>query len=171
MKTSRRILPLVLLITTVGCDRVTKHLAVAHLEGAPPRSYFHNTVRLEYAENSGAFLSLGADLPDGIRTAILTVGVALLLLFVAILAIRRHWDGLPLAGVALMWAGGVSNLIDRASNGRVVDFLNVGLGSLRTGIFNVADVAVMIGAFLIVAGELWPESKPQNLLKNSSSVP
>jgi signal peptidase II len=170
MKGSGRLLPLVLLLLTVGCDRATKYLAVVHLEGTSPRSYLHNTVRLEYAENTGAFLSLGANLPDGIRMALLTVGVSLLLIVVAFLAIRRKWTGIPLAGVALMWGGGASNLIDRAANGSVVDFLNVGVGSLRTGIFNVADIAVMLGAVLIVIGDMQPEGKPQRV-KNSSSVP
>ena len=147
-------LPLCLLLTTVGCDRVTKHLAIVHLSGASPQSFLQNTIRLQYAENSGAFLSLGAELPDTLRTMILTVGVAFLLVLVAILAIHRHWVGLPLAGAALMWGGGASNLVDRAARGHVVDFLNVGLGSLRTGIFNVADVAVLLGAVLIVFGDL-----------------
>ena len=161
MKLRGWILPLILLTTTVGCDRVTKHLAVIHLAGAPPQSYLKNTIRLQYAENSGAFLSLGAELPEALRTAILTVGVALLLALVAVLAIRRHWVGIPLAGAALMWAGGVSNLMDRAARGHVVDFLNVGLGSVRTGIFNVADVAVLIGAVMIVFGDF----------RNTSSAP
>jgi signal peptidase II len=142
------------LLTTVGCDRVTKHLAIVHLSGAAPQSFLQNTIRLQYAENSGAFLSLGAELPDTLRTMILTVGVAFLLVLVAILAIHRQWVGLPLAGAALMWGGGASNLVDRAARGHVVDFLNLGLGSLRTGIFNVADVAVLLGAVLIVAGDL-----------------
>lgn len=166
MKTRGWILPLILLLTTVGCDRLTKRLAVVHLSGAQPHSYLQNTVRLEYAENSGAFLSLGANLPEGIRTAVLTFGVSLLLIIVAILAVRRRWNGVPLAGVALMWAGGVSNLIDRALNGSVVDFLNVGIGSLRTGIFNVADVAVMLGAVLVVFGDLKADG-----VRRSSSVP
>jgi signal peptidase II len=40
----------------------------------------------------------------------------------------------------------LSNLIDRIAVGSVIDFLNVGVGSLRTGIFNLADVAIMAGA-------------------------
>jgi signal peptidase II len=87
---------------------------------------------------------------------ILTVGVAILLVLVAILAIHRGWVGVPLAGAALMWGGGASNLIDRAARGHVVDFLNIGVGSLRTGIFNVADVAVLLGALLIVFGDVRP---------------
>ena len=159
MKFRAWILPLFLLLTTVGCDRVTKHLAIVHLSGAPPQSYLQDTIRLQYAENSGAFLSLGADLPDTLRTLILTVGVAFLLVLVAVLAIHRQWVGIPLAGAALMWGGGASNLIDRAARGHVVDFLNIGVGNVRTGIFNVADVAVLLGALLIVVGDLRPEKE------------
>jgi signal peptidase II len=54
-------------------------------------------------------------------------------------------------GMALIWGGGVSNFADRIlSDGRVVDFLNLGIGSLRTGIFNVADVAIMAGVGLLI---------------------
>ena len=35
--------------------------------------------------------------------------------------------------------------MDRLIHGSVVDFLNVGIGPVRTGVFNVADVAIMLG--------------------------
>jgi signal peptidase II len=51
--------------------------------------------------------------------------------------------------VALIVGGGVSNLIDRLRyGGYVVDFLNVGIGPVRTGIFNVADMAIMVGVVM-----------------------
>jgi signal peptidase II len=153
MTTKGKLLVLGLLGTTVGCDRVTKHLATTELAGAHAQSFFYDTVRLQYAENTGAFLSLGANLPDPIRTWLLTVGVAVLLIVVAFLAIKRRWEGTSLAGATLMWAGGLSNLIDRATHGHVVDFINLGIGSLRTGIFNIADVAVSLGAVLVVFGD------------------
>jgi signal peptidase II len=53
-------------------------------------------------------------------------------------------------GVALFVAGGVSNLLDGIAYGKVIDFMNVGLGPVRTGIFNVADVAIMLAATLVV---------------------
>ena len=59
-----------------------------------------------------------------------------------------------LTALVLFLAGGASNWIDRALQGSVVDFLNVGIGPLRTGIFNVADVGVMLGAFLLLLVEL-----------------
>jgi len=55
------------------------------------------------------------------------------------------------AGFALILSGGGSNLYDRIVNdGAVIDFLNIGISSVRTGIFNVADMAIMAGAVLIV---------------------
>lgn len=48
----------------------------------------------------------------------------------------------------LILAGGFGNLYDRAINdGRVVDFMLLQLGPLQTGIFNVADIAIMAGLF------------------------
>jgi signal peptidase II len=154
-----KVLAGLLLLVTIGCDRVTKHIATDQLSDGSGHSFLYDTLRLQYAENTGAFLSLGANLPTQVRTALLTVGVAVLLIVVAALAIMRRWKGMSLAGVALMWAGGVSNLIDRATQGHVVDFINVGIGPLRTGIFNIADVAVMMGAILIVFGNGSPAAK------------
>lgn len=155
MRRTGWLLAIVLILTTIGCDRVTKHMATMRLADAPPQSFLADTFRLEYAENTGAFLSLGSTLPDALRTALLTFGVAIGLIVVAVVAIRKRWAGGPLAGAALIWAGGVSNLVDRAMRGSVVDFMNVGVGTLRTGIFNVADIAIMAGAVLIAV-----KSKP-----------
>ena len=41
-------------------------------------------------------------------------------------------------------------VLDRVTRGSVVDFLNVGVGPVRTGVFNVADVAIMVGAGVMV---------------------
>ena len=149
------------MIATIACDRVTKHLATAHLANSPSQSFLADTFRLEYAENTGAFLSLGSTLPQKIRTGVLTFGVAIGLILVAILAVKKRWTGVPLAGAALIWAGGVSNLVDRAMRGSVVDFMNLGIGSLRTGIFNVADVAIMAGAILIAFSPSSPFEKKE----------
>jgi signal peptidase II len=107
-------------------------------------------VRLEYAENSGGFLSLGANLPPAVRTAIFKIVTGLILVGTLIAAFKLGLTGWPLVGLSLAWAGGASNWVDRIARGAVVDFLNVGFGALRTGIFNVADVAIMLGACILV---------------------
>jgi signal peptidase II len=152
IKAAGRVFAIFLLLTTIGCDRVTKHVATTSLAGKPGVSYLANTFRLEYAENPGAFMSLGSGLPDWARTGLLTFGAGVGLVAVAVAASRLRWIGLPLIGGILFIAGGTSNLVDRITRGSVVDFMNVGIGSLRTGIFNVADVALVVGVVLIVFG-------------------
>jgi signal peptidase II len=146
-------LRLVLLIAigaTIGCDRVTKHVAATTLSDASSRSFLADTFRLEYVENTGAFLGLGADWPLPVRTAVFAVGNGLLLLAVGVVAMRSRWPRRSLVGVAIFIAGGASNLLDRITYGVVIDFMNVGIGPLRTGIFNVADMAIMLGAGICV---------------------
>ena len=64
------------------------------------------------------------------------------------------WDTVS---YALLVSGGIGNLIDRVfRDGLVVDFMNLGIGStLRTGIFNVADMAIMAGIFMLLGMQLF----------------
>src|SRR5687767_7469994 len=139
---SLRLILVIATVSTIGCDRVTKHMAATSLPESPIRSFLGDTVRLEYAENTGALLGLGADWPPPFRTAIFVIGNGLLLLWLAVIAARRHWQRLALLGAALMVAGGTSNLMDRISYGMVIDFMHVGIGPVGTGIFIAADMAI-----------------------------
>jgi signal peptidase II len=145
---------LLAVVATIGCDRVTKHVATTILADAPGRSYLGDTVWVGYAENQGGFLSVGATWPPAMRTTIFTIVTCVLLVLLTVVAIRRRLDGWRALGLALFVAGGASNWIDRLTEGRVVDFLNVGIGPIRTGIFNVADVAIIIGAAALAFGAL-----------------
>ena len=138
------------LVSTIGCDRLTKHVASTTLPEGQVHSYLADTVRLVYVENPGGFLSLGADLPGVWRIGLFTFVTGTILLGTAAAAARLRLRGWPLIGVSLLVAGGASNWIDRVVRGSVVDFLNVGVGPLRTGVFNVADMAIMIGAAVLV---------------------
>ena len=60
------------------------------------------------------------------------------------LTLRRNNTGSAELGLVLFISGGASNWIDRVLRGSVVDFLNMGIGPLRTGVFNMADVAIML---------------------------
>ena len=141
-------------VLTIGCDRVTKHVATAALAGMPSRSFLADTVRLQYAENTGGFLGVGADLHPSVRTALFTMATGVTLVLMTAAAVRLRLSGAVLVGVTLFVAGGASNWIDRVARGSVVDFLNVGVGPVRTGIFNVADVAILLGAAVILIAEI-----------------
>jgi len=151
--TYSRLSLLVVVIATIGCDRVTKHAATLILAGTAERSYLADTVRLTYAENTGGFLGVGAAWPPAVRTTVFVVLTGLVLIGLAGIAMRRAATPWQQLGFALFLAGGALNWFDRVGQGRVVDFLNVGIGPLRTGIFNVADVALMTGVAIFMAAE------------------
>lgn len=158
MRTSVRVAFLALVMaSTIGCDRVTKHAATTLLAHRPTQSFFGDSLRLTYAENTGGFLSLGAALPAFARTTIFTLATGLVLVGLLVALLRSRWPFWRATGSALFIAGGLSNWLDRALRGSVVDFLNIGMGWLRTGIFNFADVAIMLGVALFVLGELSSE--------------
>jgi signal peptidase II len=148
--------PLLIFLNTLSCiviDQVSKFVAKQYLQPGDLYSYAGDTLRLQYAENSGAFLGLGATLPDPWRHLIFTVLVGIFLLALLVYLLRsRELASFAIVCLSLVCAGGLSNLIDRiAYEGRVVDFLNVGIGPLRTGIFNVADMAITFGAIFMLA--------------------
>jgi signal peptidase II len=157
MRFSSRVVSLAaLMVACVGCDQATKSLAEQHLAGRPPVLLLGGSLRLLYAENTGAFLSLGSGLPEAARMwifVVITGAVLGLLLFYGLTHkdTMRPWEVIALA---LVVGGGIGNLIDRISLGLVRDFLFLGVGWLRTGVFNVADMAITCGAVLMLAG-LW----------------
>lgn len=139
------------LTTCIVCDQATKVLAKEYLKPRASISFAGDLFRLQYAENTGAFLSLGSTLPEHLRQWIFTVFVGVFLFGLLLyLLFSRELSSNHVTYLALVCSGGLSNLIDRiAYDGRVVDFLNVGIGPLRTGIFNVADMAITAGALLL----------------------
>jgi signal peptidase II len=145
---ARALCLLALMTVCIGCDRVTKDAAVQNLQHAAPVDLVGGIVHLEYAENRGAFLNLGDSLPAGARFAVLVIGTSLLLACIAFVLVRRPRAGWSVP-LCLILAGGAGNLVDRAMHGRVVDFLQIGIGPVRTGIFNMADVAITSGVLVL----------------------
>jgi signal peptidase II len=140
-----------ILVACVGCDHAAKSLAASSLEGGASLSLLHGMLRFELAHNAGAFLSLGAALPAPVRSALFVLLVPLATATVCVLVARTaHLAGSLLAGLGLLAGGGLGNWLDRLTHGGVVtDFVSVGVGPLRTGIFNVADVCIVAGAALV----------------------
>ena len=151
-----------LLVGCVGCDQVSKGIARAQLDLGESHVFLGDTFRLIHVENTGAFLGIGANLPEPIRIVFFQGVICLVILgLLWAAAFRSATRPVQVIGFALLAASGIGNLIDRLMfDGRVTDFLNVGIGSLRTGIFNIADVVGMIGfAVLLFAGSERTPSK------------
>lgn len=161
-KAKKNLLIALILISGVALDQISKLIAVTFLKGTLPLTFLWNMFRLEYAENPGAFLGMGSELSSPFRFWIFTVlvGVFLILCLLYLIS-NRHLKTYAVISFSLMIAGGLSNFFDRTlrDHGRVVDFLNLGIGSLRTGIFNIADMLIMIGIFMLLIQEAKQKSK------------
>ena len=152
MNVWKRILTiLVVTLSCVGCDQGTKVLASEYLPKGQMTSYLNDILRIGYTENIGAFLGLGNTLSDSARFWVFVVLVGAFLFGLLAYLIQNSKQNLSsLIALSLIFSGGLSNFYDRVvNNGAVVDFLNIGIGSLRTGIFNVADIAIMLGVFIL----------------------
>lgn len=150
----RALLVGLLVLVSVGCDQATKRIASDELRLTAPRSYAGDTFRLLYSENPGSFLGLGGGLPEEPRFILFVVGVgALLFGLLGFVLFSRAPATNTVFGVGLILGGGFSNWADRLVNGNfVVDFMNVGVGPLRSGVFNVADLLIEAGAIVLLVG-------------------
>jgi signal peptidase II len=150
------IIVVITLLSCVGCDQLTKVVVRENLSQHKNMSFAGGTLRIQYAENKGAFLGMGASLPEKLRTFLFlsVIGITVLgiLTYLLLNPTLSHRTTIALSLIA---GGGLGNMSDRVVyNGNVVDFLNIGLGSLRTGIFNIADVAIMAGAAFLLIGSI-----------------
>jgi signal peptidase II len=147
---------LFLLTCTVGCDQLSKHVARTGLGSQGSLSLPAGLGELKLVENAGAFLSLGASLSPASRVMCFTiaVGIGLTGLFFFLLSHSRLSLS-QFTALALILAGGTSNLIDRIlRHGLVTDFITIRVGPLHTGVFNVADMMVMLGLGLLMLAHL-----------------
>ncbi len=150
---------LVVLASCVGCDHASKRVAEAWLAGAGSLAVAGDTIQFQLAENPGAFMSLGAALPESVRQLILLGMVPLLIALVCLHFARLvHVARAQWLALALVAGGGIGNWLDRVlHDGTVTDFVSIGVGGLRTGIFNLADLAVVAGVGLLLVSS-WGSS-------------
>lgn len=170
-KNSKYILFSLIIGLGVALDQVTKVLAVEHFKGQPEVSYWDGFFRFIYAENDGAFLSLGSSLSPTLRMVLLTIIPGIVLVGMMVYLLRseklKRYENIAFALIA---AGGIGNIVDRIMAGFVVDFMNMELFGLRTGIFNVADLYIVFGIILFVLGYFFVRRKEELAEKNAASV-
>ena len=144
------------LVTVVLTDLVTKAIAVyALVPQRTPHELIGDTVRFTLVYNPGA--AFGLHLGEYSRWIFMVLTVGALFILGRLYRATRDGDLVRTLAIALVCAGAVGNLIDRVRSARgVVDFIDIGIGDTRWPTFNVADMAVSIGAFLL-AWVLWGE--------------
>jgi signal peptidase II len=149
----RRLLVFALVLAScVGCDHAAKQVATELLAPGSGILLLGGLVQLELVSNPGAFLSMGAGLPEPVRHLLLIGVVPLLLIAVGVFVWRSPaTQPVHVVALGLVAGGGFANWLDRVlGDGSVTDFVSLGVGALRTGIFNLADVAIVLGILLLL---------------------
>ncbi|WP_298540854.1 signal peptidase II [uncultured Aquimarina sp.] len=143
------ILSLVLL--NIGCDQISKTVVRQTIEPNEKIEVFENNFILTKVENRGAAYSLGSDLAPILKVVLLQVLPIIVLLFLLrLILIRTNYSKETILGLTFIIGGGIGNLFDRIVYGSVTDFMIMDLGIIKTEIFNMADVSIMIGSFIII---------------------
>lgn len=147
----RTLIIFAIIIINIGCDRISKNVVRESLDYNQTIGYVNNYVTLTKVENTGAFLSVGNSLPKMVRVLVLIILPLLVLVFAFyFLLMKKNISALTLTGLSFIIAGGIGNLYDRVMFGSVTDFLHINFVIFQTGIFNMADVSIMAGMFLIL---------------------
>jgi len=154
MMTLPRLLFLILLFSlNIIVDQISKWIAMTHLDYSVVHSFWYDTIRIVYVENTGVAFSLGSDWSPEVRFLVFNLVVLAVLLGLLFYLIKTHKEQsfVKLIAFTLILAGGFGNLIDRFfREGAVVDFLNVGIGFVRTAIFNHADMCITTGLIILI---------------------
>jgi len=145
------LLILVVLASNVGCDQVSKAIARNSLSKNQTVSLVNDHIKLMKVENKGAFLSIGSALPVFMRIVLLNVLPLVVLVLAALYVFTKpNLSRITTIGTCFVIGGGLGNIYDRLVYGSVTDFLHIDFVIFRTGVFNLADVSIMVGAFVIV---------------------
>jgi len=148
----------------VALDVLTKYIVQRTLVLYSPVPVIGDYVRLTYIFNRGA--AFGLHLGEYSRYIFLVLTVAAVLLLFFWYRSTPAADRPRLFAIASVTGGAIGNLIDRVRSARgVVDFLDIGVGNVRWPVFNVADIAVTVGACLL-AVSLWKEEQEMERAKS-----
>ena len=141
-------------------DQITKYLAVTYLTFAVPVAVMpHFNLTLVY--NYGAAFSFLADMGGWQRWffAVLAMAVSAGLLFW--LSKLKAKPTFEVLGLNLILAGAIGNLVDRVLFGKVTDFLDFYYGAWHYATFNIADVAISVGAAMLIIYEFFLKPKAE----------
>ncbi|MBT8315583.1 MAG: signal peptidase II [Maribacter sp.] len=147
----KRFVILAFVLLNIGCDQFSKDMIRKNID---PRAYIQvvgDNLILTNVENTGAMLGFGQDFSPLLKLIFLQ-GLPLIVLLVLLARTmqKSNLNRWMVLAFAFVIGGGMGNLIDRIAYGSVTDFMQLKLGVLKTGIFNMADVSVTIGVLMLL---------------------
>jgi signal peptidase II len=129
-------------------DQATKRLIWAAFEGTGGTDIIGSVLRIRLSTNTGAVMGI----LSGSRPVLITVTVISIIALIYFAYRMRYAPLFKRVCLGLVLGGAFGNLIDRIATGEVVDFIDMGIGRYRWPTYNVADIAVTVGAVILIAG-------------------
>ncbi len=147
----KKIAIIFIVLFNIGCDQWSKDAVRKNVDYHEKIELIGDNFILTKVENTGAMLGMGRDLSPIIKLIVLKIfPVVLLLILLFRILKKENLNKVLVFAFACVIGGGIGNLIDRIAYGQVTDFLHFQWGFLKTGIFNMADVSVTMGVFIIL---------------------
>lgn len=152
----------VIAVVLIAVDQIVKNWAEDVLTKGEI-AVIEDVLYFKYAENTGVAFSMFSDN----RWMLIGITSIMLIVVLAFFLSGKVTDKLEQLSLALILAGGVGNLIDRISLGYVIDFIDVRI--INFAIFNIADICICVGAFLLCVAVYLSDKKeaPEKKAKTS----
>ena len=151
---------LTIVLLNIGCDQVTKKMARDQIEYHETIEVIGENLILTKVENTGAFLGMGSSLSPTLRKILLLIlPTAVMIALLIYLIKNKTLSTISLFALSFIVGGGIGNIYDRIVYGSVTDMIHMDFEIFRTGIFNMADVSVMVGTGLILLEQFLPRKK------------
>ena len=142
----------IIIALSIFLDQVSKILIRNNVEQYSDIKLIGEYFILTNVENSGAFLGMGSGFSPIMKSVFLIIlPIIVLISIIVYVYMDKEIDKISLIGFSIIIGGGIGNIFDRIIYGSVTDFLFIDLGGIfKTGIFNIADLAVTTGMILIL---------------------
>jgi signal peptidase II len=158
----------IVILCNISCDQLTKEKARSEISKNQKISVVNDNFILTKVENTGAALSLGQNLSPKLKIVFLQILPVLVLFLIFVYIIReKNISKLNLVAFSFIIGGGIGNIYDRILYNSVTDFMYLEFGGFHTGIFNMADVSVVVGTLLILLSSIRSEID-KNQYRNAS---
>jgi signal peptidase II len=141
-----------LILSVVGLDQLTKAFVVIWLDEGEIWPIIHGAFNMTLTYNKGAAFGFLASIHDDtVRVTLLWSATAVAVAAVIFMFLYEYGkDKLGQGALALVLGGAAGNMIDRLVIGKVVDFLDFYLGNYHWPAFNVADSAICVGVAILL---------------------
>lgn len=151
------------IVLNIALDQITKKLVRDNISFRERIELINDYVILTKVENTGAFLSLGENLNPQVKSIVLWALPSLVLgIMLYMMLFTQKIKPNSAIALSFVLGGGIGNMYDRILYGSVTDFMVIDLQFARTGVFNAADVSIMVGTGLLILAE-WKNKKIKKL--------